>query len=315
MMERNAKIWVAGQNTLLGGAIQRRLEREGFVHRICEPAKLDWMQPQQVEAFLGEARPQYLFLAAGRSGGIGANQQFPADLMRDNLLTFTNVIGSAHRHGVTKLLYLASSCSYPRDCPQPMRPEMLMTGPLEPTNHAYATAKLAGIALCQAYRQQYGVDFITVIPANDYGPGDDFSADNAHVVSALIRKMHMAKQEGAAYVTVWGSGQARREFAYADDLADACLFAMQNYSDAAPLNLGSGEEVSIAELAEAVRAVVGYTGELQFDTTRPDGMPLKRLDTTPLRAMGWQPATSLKEGLEATYAWFLDSPFSFRGNT
>ena len=305
MLDKNAKIWVAGQETLLGAAIQHLLERQGFLNLVDTPRGLDLTQQEPTEAFLGESQPTYIFMAAGASGGIQANQQFPADLMRDNLLVATHLLDSAYRHGVKRLLYLASSCSYPRDCPQPMQTEALMSGPLEPTNAAYATAKLAGIALCQAYRQQYGADFFAVIPANSYGPGDDFGTENAHVVSALIRRMHLAKQENAECVTLWGSGQARREFAYAEDLADACLFAMSHFRGQTPLNIGSDEEVSIAELAEVVRSVVGYTGELRFDSTRPDGMPLKCLDTSLLRAMGWTPSTSLYQGLKSTYAWFL----------
>jgi GDP-L-fucose synthase len=246
-------------------------------------------------------------LAAGKSGGIGANQKYPADLMLDNLLVQCQIIRSAHRHGSRKLLYFASSCSYPRSCAQPMQVDSLMTGRLEPTNEAYATAKLAGIKLCQAYRQQYGSDMISAIPGDVFGPEDDFDLDNGHVIAALMRRMHQAKMAGEPKVEVWGSGLPRREFIAADDVADAAIFLMKHYTGPAPINIGSGFEVTIRSLAELLREVVGFDGKLCFDRTKPDGMAWKALDSSALRALGWRPKTSLRDGLEETYRWFVDN--------
>ncbi len=246
-------------------------------------------------------------MAAGKSGGILPNQRYPADLMLDNLLVECNVIRVACQHRVKKLLYLASSCCYPRHCPQPMRVESLLTGSLEPTNEAYAVAKIAGIKLCQAYRQQYGANFIIGIPANAFGPGDDFSPEDSHVIAALIRKMHEAKRKDAPTVDIWGTGTPRREFIFADDLADACLFVMQEYDGTEPINLGGGTDLSIGELAQLTKEVVGYEGELHFDTSRPDGMPLKVLDSSPLMAMGWKPETSFEKALSATFEVFVQT--------
>ena len=231
---------------------------------------------------------------------------FPADLMQDNLLSSTHVIGSAHRHGVRKLLYLASSCSYPKLCPQPMRVADLMSGPVEPTNEAYAVAKLAGIKLCQAYRRQYRHDFIVGIPANVFGPGDDFSLENSHVIAALIRKMHEASLRGDDRVEVWGSGSARREFLFADDLANACIQVMLDYSHEEPINLGGGPVLSVGELAEIIRRVVGFAGRLEFDPSKPDGMPMKGLESSRLERLGWRPQVGFEDALGITYQWYLD---------
>ncbi|WP_017301395.1 GDP-L-fucose synthase family protein [Nodosilinea nodulosa] len=306
MVNQHAKIYVAGGQTLIGNALLRQLEHQGYTQVFGGSADApDLTDAAAVDAFFEQVEPDYVFLAAGESGGILANQRYPAQLMLDNLLVECNVIPAAHRHGVTKLLYLASSCSYPKLCPQPMEVKSLMTGPLEPTNEAYAIAKIAGLKLCQAYQQQYGVDFITAIPANAFGIGDDFGLESSHVIPALIHKMHRAKIEGQDFVEVWGTGSPRREFVFADDLADACLFLMAHYDDRVPINIGGGTDLSIGDLAQRVKQVVGYRGELRFDSSKPDGMPLKALDSSPLQALGWRPSTPLDTALEATYSWFL----------
>ncbi|MBM4048356.1 MAG: GDP-L-fucose synthase [Planctomycetes bacterium] len=305
-MDKQSRIYVAGAETLIGSALLRQLERQGHRNLVGQPGHApDLADGAQVDAFFARTKPEFVFFAAGKSGGIRANQKYPADLMIDNLLAACHVIQAAHRHGVKKLLYLASSCSYPKHCPQPMRVESLLTGPLEPTNEAYAVAKLAGLKLCQAYRQQHGANFICGIPADAFGPGDDFSPEDSHVVPALIRRMHEAKLAHAASVEIWGTGSPRREFIFADDLADACLFAMRHYDGPEPLNLGGGSNLSIKELAETIQAVVGFAGELRFDTSKPDGMPLKGLDSSRLLALGWRPQTPFRDALEATYQWFL----------
>ncbi len=302
---RKQAVYVAGGQTLIGAALLRRLAAHGFQHLIGGDHEPDLTYRGAVEKFLEKHRPAYIIVAAGKSGGIAANVKYPASFMYDNLVASTNIIHAAHEHGVKKLLYLASSCSYPRQCPQPMAIEQLMTGPLEPTNEPYAVAKLAGLKLCQAYRQEYNADFIVGIPANAFGVGDDFSAEDSHVIGALIGRMHNAKLRNEPSVVIWGSGSPKREFIFADDLADACLFVLQNYSSASPINLGGGDAVSIAELAAMIKQVVGYRGELKFDTTRPDGMPLKALDSRPLQALGWKPATPFASALEQTYEDYL----------
>lgn len=307
-MQEGSRIYVAGGNTLIGSALRERLHAEGFRHLVGEPPdepNLDC--PRQVEDFFAAERPEYVVLAAGASGGIHANQTYPARLMRDNLLSAVHVIHASHRYKVAKLLYLASSCSYPRLAPQPMRVDSLMTGPLEPTNEAYAMAKLAGLVLCQAYRRQHGAPFLVAIPANVFGPHDDFSPEDSHVIPGLIRKFHEAHHRGETEVRIWGSGRARREFLYSRDLADACLFVMKNYDADAPINLGGGRDLSIADTANAVASVVGYRGRLSFDISRPDGMPLKGLDSTPLQELGWSPVTDFRTALAETYDWFLRS--------
>jgi GDP-L-fucose synthase len=306
-VEKDARIYVAGGQTLIGSALLYRLDEAGYTNVVGGLDEPPLTNSLQVEAFFATTRPEYVFMAAGRSGGIAANQRYPAELMRDNLLVATNVIHSAHRARVRKLLYLASSCCYPRLAPQPLAEESLLTGPLEPTNEAYALAKLAGIKLCQAYRQQYNSPFISAIPANAFGPGDDFSLEESHVIAALLCKMHAAKIHGHEKVQVWGSGTPRREFIYVRDLADACLFVMDHYDGAEPINLGTGADVSIRALAETVRETVGYRGRLEFDARQPDGMPRKALDSNRLARLGWRPAARFPDALAETYAWFLRS--------
>jgi GDP-L-fucose synthase len=305
-MKQGARIYVAGGRTLLGAAILDQLRAEGHDNLVgVPPDDPDATAAGQVEDFFTEYRPEYVFLAAGKSGGIARNRSRPAELMLDNLLATANVIDAAHRHGVIKLVYLASACSYPRHALQPLRVESLLTGHLEPTSAAYATAKLAGWQLCAAYRQQYGCRFVTAIPANSFGPHDDFSADGGHVIPALIRRAHEARVRGEPELVVWGTGTPRREFVSSRDLADACLFVMHQYDGAAPINLGGGTDWSIAEVAELVADVVGYRGRLRFDPSRPDGAPRKGLDSGPLYALGWQPTTDFRAALAETYAWFL----------
>ena len=304
-MNKNSRIFVAGGNTLIGAAILRMLERQGYGNVLGgqNPA-LDLTNFGQVDDFFSGQLPEYVIVAGGKSGEIEANRKYPAELMLDNLLVECHVIHSAYRHGVKKLLYLASSCCYPRDCPQPMQVKSLLTGPLELTNEAYAVAKIAGIKLCQAYRQQHGTNFIVGIPANAFGADDDFNLDNSHVIPAMLRKMHEAKVQGADQVEIWGTGTPRREFIFADDLADACIFVIREYKGAEPINLGGGVDLSIAELAKLVKEVVGYSGKLRFDVSRPDGMPLKALDATKLLEMGWRPATPFREALLVTFQAF-----------
>jgi GDP-L-fucose synthase len=304
-MDLNSPIFVAGGTTPLGRALLERLCADRYRRIVgAPPEEPDLTDAGRVAAFFAWARPQYVFLVAGKSGGIGANQSRPADLMLDNLLVAAHVIAEANRSGVAKLLYLASSCSYPRLAPQPMRPEALLTGPLEPTNDAYAVAKLAGWKLCQAYRRQFGSPFITAIPANSFGPFDDFSPESGHVIPALMHRMHEVKLRNDESVTVWGTGRPVREFFYVRDLADACLFAMRRYDGDEPINLGSGSEISIRETARLIAEVVGYRGRIDFDASRPDGMPRKALDAGTLSALGWKPATNFRAALEETYSWF-----------
>jgi GDP-L-fucose synthase len=306
-VELSDRIYVAGSETVVGKGLLRRLASAGY-YNVSDTSSMepDLTDGATVSAYFASKRPDYVFLAAGKSGGIGANQKYPADLMLNNLLIQCQIIRGAQRFGVRKLLYFASSCTYPRSSPQPMQVRSLMTGPLEASSEAYATAKIAGIKLCQAYRQQHGVDMISVIPGDVFGPGDDFGLEDAHVIAALMRKMHEAKRSGAQTVEVWGSGSPRRDFIFVDDVADAAIFLMQTYSDPTPVNVGSSAEISIKEIAELIRNVVGYEGRLQFDTAKPDGMPLKALDSSELWAMGWRPKVTLRAGLEETYRTFTD---------
>ena len=307
-MVGTSRIYVAGAGTAIGGALLQALGRGGYREILgAPPREPDLLDAAAVDAFFCEARPEFVFLAGGPSGGIRANQKYPADLMRANLLAECHVIHAAHAHGAQKLLYLASSCCYPRLCPQPMRVEMLMTGPLEPTNAAYGTAKLAGIEMCRAYRRQHGANFVAAIPANSFGPGESLDPEDSHVVAALMTRLHEARVRGARDVEVWGTGAARREFIFLDDLADACVFLMEQYDGAEPINVGLGSDLSIRELAQTIAEVVGYSGELRFDTSQPDGMPLKRLDSSRLHAMGFRPAADLRSALDRTYRWFLEA--------
>lgn len=306
-MVKSSKVYVAGADTLTGAGILFALKSQGYSHVIDEAdAALNLRDYASVDFFFSKNLPEYVFLAAGKSGGIAANQKYPAELMIDNLLVTCNVVRASHKYHVKKLLYLASSCCYPRECPQPMRVEYLMTGPLEPTNQAYASAKLAGLELCTAYRTQYGSDFIGAIPANVFGRADNFSSDDSHVIGGLMRKMHEAKLAAANYVELWGTGTPQREFIFAADLGEACLFLMDNYSGASPINIGArSQRVSIKELAFLIKETVGYAGEIRFDTSRSDGMPRKILDSDPIRDLGWFPHTDFREALTATYESFL----------
>jgi GDP-L-fucose synthase len=302
-VKTTSRVFVAGGSTLLGAAILDRLRDGGC--NLVDADEPDPTDAAQVEDFFAEYRPEYVFVAAGRSGGIGLNRESPADLMLDNVRVAATLLPAAHAHGVRKLLYLGSSCGYPRLAPQPLRVESLHTGPLEPTSAAYATAKLAGMRLCAAYRDQHAANFVTAIPANAFGPGDDFTEDGGHVIPALMRRFHEAKRDGRPEVAVWGSGTPRREFVAARDIADAAVFVMRHYDEGRPINLGGGADISIAEVARLVADVVGYRGKLVFDTTKPDGMPLKRLDSSPLFSLGWRPRATLEDALAETYTWFL----------
>jgi GDP-L-fucose synthase len=306
MSADRTRVLVAGAETMTGAAIVRRFAADARYAVVGADARPDWSDARAVDALLAETRPGHVIVAAGRTAGIAGNQRFPADLMVDNLLVAAHVIPAAWRQGVGKLLYLSSSCTYPLHAPHPWRTESLWTGPVEPTSAAYATAKLAGLRLCEAYRQQHGANFVSAIAADVFGPGDDFGTDGSgHVVGALMARMHAAKVAGLPEVTIWGSGDPRREFLYVDDFADAVLFVMQTDEEHGPINIGTGVTTSIRELALMLRAIVGFGGELRFDTTKPDGMPEKGLDSTSLRARGWAPSRTLRAALEETYAWFL----------
>ncbi|MBI3408018.1 MAG: GDP-L-fucose synthase [Planctomycetes bacterium] len=307
-MNPSTRVYVAGGDTLIGSALIEHFRSSGFQNLVgLPPREPDLTQAVQVEHFFAQARPQVVVMAAGQSGGIEANQKYPADLMVNNLLVSTHVVLAAFRQGVQKLLYLGSSCMYPRDAEQPYRPEALFSGPPEPTSDAYAAAKLTGMKLCQAFRRQYGAPFITAIPANAFGPGDNFRHESGHVIAALMRRMHEAKMRRKTYVEIWGTGKPRRDFIYARDLADACLFVLEHYAGEAPINIGSGSEKPIADIAPQVAAVVGYDGELRFIAAKPDGAHRKSLDSGELFELGWQPATTFEDALRETYAWFLQN--------
>jgi GDP-L-fucose synthase len=306
-MNRNTRVFVAGRNTLPGRALIELLREQDYVQLVGVEDEPRLTDPDMTGAFFADARPEVVFLCAGLSGGIGLNREKPVELMRDNLLGTLNALHAARRCGVSKLLYLASSCAYPKHAPQPMSVEALGTGLMESTSEAYSTAKFAGWKLCEAYRREYGCRFVTAFPANAFGPHDDFSEEGGHVIPALLRRAHIAKVRGDAELVVWGSGTPRREFVYARDLASACLFVASYYDGPAPINLGGGTDLSIAEVARAVVEVVGFRGRLRFDTTKPDGAPLKALDSTPLLEMGWRPTAEFRAALEETYDWFLCS--------
>jgi GDP-L-fucose synthase len=299
------RVFVAGHNGMVGSAIVRRLAREGCQIVTASHVELDLSRQEQTEAWLRQQRPQLVFMAAARVGGIQANASLPAQFIYDNLAIATNVIEAAHRAGVEKLLFLGSSCIYPREAAQPIAEDALLTGALEPTNEWYAIAKIAGIKLCEAFRKQHGDDFISGMPTNLYGPGDNFDLQSSHVLPALIRKAHEAKLAGAPSITIWGTGTPRREFLHVDDCADACVFLMKTYSGAQHVNIGSGTDVTILELASLVCEVVGFAGEIVCDTSKPDGTPRKLMSGEKLRAMGWAPKVPLREGIAATYDWFL----------
>ena len=306
-ISKDARIYVAGHAGLVGSAVTRRLRGGGYTNLLtAERDDLDLRDQGAVNRWFETNRPEYVFLVAGTVGGILANSARPAEFIYDNLMIHATVVHAAYREGVRKLLYLGSSCIYPRECPQPMKEEYLLTGPLEPTNEPYAVAKIAGIKLCQAYRHQYGCDFISAMPTNLYGPNDNFDLTSSHVLPALIRKFHDAKAEGRGEVVIWGTGSPRREFLHVDDLADACLFIMEYYDRDLHINVGTGEDLSILELAEMVRDVVFPEAGLTFDTSKPDGTPRKLLDVSRLHGLGWHHRISLRDGIAATYQWFLD---------
>jgi GDP-L-fucose synthase len=306
-MNIHDRIYIAGHRGLVGSALVRRLRKDGADNLLLRThEELDLTDQAQVEHFFAKEKPNYVFLAAAKVGGIVANNTYPGEFIRDNLAIQTNVIHSAWTHGVEKLVYLGSSCIYPRDCAQPIKEEYLLTGPLESTNEAYAIAKIAGLKMCQAYRRQYGFDAICAMPTNLYGPGDYFHPENSHVLPALIRRFHEAKLAGTSEVVIWGSGSPRREFLHVDDLADALVFLANNYQDGDIVNVGSGEEVAIARLAEIVQEVVGYQGKLAYDKSKPDGTPRKLLDTSKLSALGWNAHIPLRNGVRDAYEWFAN---------
>ena len=304
-MEINSRIYVAGHRGLVGSAIIRALKQKGFENLITRThSELELMDSAAVRKFFEETKPEYVFLAAAKVGGIHANSTYPAEFIRENLLVQTNVIHEAWSHKVEKLMFLGSSCIYPKLCPQPIKEEYLLTGELESTNDAYALAKIAGIKTCQSYNKQYGTRFISVMPTNLYGINDNFHPENSHVLPALIRKFHEAKLSNAESVSIWGDGTARREFLHTDDLAEAVFFLMNNYEDSAIVNVGCGEDQTIRELAETIQKVVGYSGRLEFDTSYPNGTPQKILDISKINSLGWKPRIPLKEGLIPVYQWY-----------
>jgi GDP-L-fucose synthase len=307
---------VAGHAGLVGSAIVRRLQREGFANVLSATREqLDLRDQAAVNYWFRANKPEYVFLVAGKVGGILANSTHPAEFLYDNMMIHATVVHASHVYPVEKLLYLGSSCIYPREAPQPITEDALLTGPLEPTNEPYALAKIAGIKLCASYRKQYGSNFISAMPTNLYGPGDNFDLESSHVVPALMRKFHDAKVGGTRDVVVWGSGTPRREFLHVDDLADACLFLMEHYDEAGHINIGTGVDVTIRELAETIRGTVYPDGELVFDSSKPDGTPRKLLDVSKLNALGWKASTELRDGINETYAWFeSQSPSSLRAN-
>lgn len=304
-MKKESKIYIAGHKGLVGSVILRSLESYNHKNLITRTSnELDLTRQADVEAFFEKEKPEYVFLAAARVGGILANSTYPADFIRDNLLIQNNVIDAAYRSGAKKLLFLGSSCIYPKLAPQPMKEEHLLTGPLEPTNEWYAIAKIAGIKMCQAYRRQYGFNAISLMPTNLYGPGDNFDLQNSHVLPALIRKFHEAKTAEAKEVVVWGTGEPRREFLHVEDLADAAFFLMQSYDSEEIVNVGIGNDISIKELAYLIKEVVHYQGEIVFDTSKPDGTPRKLLDVSLINSLGWRAKTDLREGIAETYKWY-----------
>lgn len=307
------RVYVAGHRGLVGSAIVRRLERDGIEPIVRTRTELDLTVAGAVDEFFAQERPTHVYLAAAKVGGIIANRDFPVEFGRDNVLIQSNIMESAHQHDVSKLLLLGSSCIYPRDSPQPIREEYLLTGPLEPTNEPYALSKIFGSRMCEAYRRQHGRDYVSVMPTNLYGPGDNFDPEGSHVIPGLLRRFHEAKLAGADSVTVWGTGQPRREFLHVDDLADACVFVMENWSEPEHINIGWGRDISIGELAQAVADVVGFEGMLEFDTSKPDGTPRKMLDTTRLSDLGWSPSIELGDGLAETWDWYLGALASVDG--
>lgn len=312
-MNTTSKLYVAGHRGMVGGAIKRYLENTGHTNLLLRTSEeLDLRNQRAVTNFFSTERPEYVFLAAAKVGGILANNTYRADFIYDNLIMATNIIHAAYQNGVKKLLFLGSSCIYPKMAPQPLKEDYLLTGPLESTNEPYAIAKIAGIKLCEAYRDQYNCDFISVMPTNLYGIGDNYHPENSHVLPALIRRVHEAKEAGLPTVTIWGSGTPKREFLYADDLAEACVFLMNNYSERQLINVGTGQDLTIRELAELIKETVGYEGELVFDTSKPDGTPRKLMDVSKLHSLGWRHRTALKDGIASAYHDFLQNTYAER---
>ena len=310
-MEKNAKIYVAGHRGLVGSALVRALRVAGYSNLVYRTsAELDLCEQDAVRDFFQAEKPEYVFLAAAKVGGIHANKTYPAAFIYTNLQIQTHVIDSAWRSGCKKLLFLGSSCIYPKLCPQPIKEEYLLSGPLEPTNEWYALAKIAGIKMCQAYRSQYGFNAISAMPTNLYGPGDNFHPENSHVMPAMIRRFHEAKESGAQSVVIWGTGKPRREFLHVDDLANALLYLMLHYEEAEHINIGCGSDQMIMELAQIIAATVGFTGKIEINPEMPDGTPQKLLDISRIIALGWKPAISLQDGVAATYSWYLDNKIS-----
>ena len=306
-MKKEDKVYVAGHNGMVGSSIVRKLEREGFTNIITRSSKeLNLIDQAAVAAFFEETKPDYVFLAAAKVGGIQANNRYKGDFLYDNLMIQTNVIHAAHAHQVKKLLFLGSSCIYPKFAQQPISEDSLLTGTLEPTNEPYAIAKIAGIKLCDAFRDQYGVNFISAMPTNLYGPNDNYDLQNSHVLPAMIRKFHEAKLSGGKEVVIWGTGKPMREFLYVDDLAEACYFLMENYNDPGAINVGTGSDITIEDLAYLVKRIVGFEGELVFDTSKPDGTPKKQLDVSKINKLGWEAKIDLEKGIQLAYESFLN---------
>lgn len=313
-MDAGAKVYVAGHRGLVGSAIVRRLKAAGFERLVVRTSsELDLREQAAVRDFFAREKPDYVILAAAKVGGILANDTYPAEFIYDNLMMEANIVNAAWQTGVKKLLALGSTCIYPKLAPQPLKEEYLLTGPLEPTNEWYAVAKIAGIKLCQAYRRQYGCNFIAAMPTNLYGPGDNFDLQNSHVLPALIRKFHDAKVHNKPAVTLWGTGTPLREFLHVDDMADASLFLLEHYDGEEIVNIGVGEDIAIAELALIVRDVVGYSGNIEYDASKPDGTPRKLVDVAKINGLGWSAKTDLRSGIEQTYRWFLDNRSQLRG--
>lgn len=307
-MQKNAKIYVAGHRGLVGSAITRQLQKEGFTNLLLRPSsELDLRDQKEVKLFFEKEKPEYVFLAAAKVGGIHANSTYPGTFLYDNLCIQNNVIHESYKAGVKKLLFLGSSCIYPKNSEQPIKEEYLLSGYLEPTNDAYAIAKIAGIKMCQSYHQQYGCNFISAMPTNLYGPGDNYDLKNSHVLPALLRKFHEAKINNAPTVSIWGSGNPRREFLHSDDAAAACYFLMENYNEPGIINIGVGKDISIAEMAVMIQNITGYTGTLSFDTSMPDGTFRKLLDVNKINALGWHAAIGFEEGVKKTYEEFEES--------
>ncbi|RZJ80393.1 MAG: GDP-L-fucose synthase [Chryseobacterium sp.] len=306
-MDKNSKIYVAGHRGLVGSAIFRALEKQGFTNLVTRTsAELDLRDYQKTAEFFAEEKPEFVFLAAAKVGGIQANNTFRAEFLYENMMIQNNVIHQAHTNGVKKLLFLGSSCIYPKMAPQPLKEDSLLTGTLEPTNEPYAIAKIAGIKMCDAYRSQYNSNFISAMPTNMYGPNDNYDLNNSHVLPALLRKFHEAKINGAAEVTIWGSGSPMREFLFADDLADACFYLMENYNEPHLINVGTGEDITIKDLALLIKGIIGFEGELTFDSTKPDGTPRKLMDVTKLHEKGWKHKIALEDGIKLAYNDFLE---------